>query len=293
MKQLRIWKISCLGLMGVMSATPVLAGKILDEILAKKTIVVGYRENALPYSFLDNEGTGIGYSLDICRKIIEKISKEKKIELKVQYQPVGPQNWIPMIQNGALHMACASTTITPGRSEKASFVTINTDVISPAVLSTNISITKKEDLKGKKVIVTSGSTGEKTLIKLNEEDHYNISIVPVQDIPEAFQLLDQGGGDAVVSDKVVLTGKVALNADSKKYKVLDIPLTPVSPIGVMFIKGDADLEKLIQAKVAAMKQDESLFKLHDQWFNQPMGPKNINLNLALTPEQKKIIMDAK
>lgn len=293
MKRLHIGKGLCLALMGVMATPPVFAGKILDEILAKKSIVIGYREAAIPYSFLDNEGFSIGYSLDICRQIIEKINKDKNVKLAVQYQPVTPQNWIPLIQNGTVHMVCASTTITPERSEKAHFAPINADVIVPAVLSTQTSITKKEDLKDKKIIVVSGTTGEKLIYQLNTVDHYNMSVVSAKDYPEAFLLLEQGRGDAVVTDKVLLAGEMAKTADAKKFKLLNIPLSSFDFIGIMFAKEDADLKMIIQDQVAAMKQDESLFKLYDQWFNQPMGPKKINLNLALTPEQKKKIMDAK
>lgn len=270
-----------------------LAGKTMDNITNKKTIVIGHRESSIPYSFLDDSGEAVGYSLDVCNSLIKKLEADIKVTLKVATQPVTPQNWISLVENGSVDIVCASTTITPERAEKVNFSAMNADTINPAVLADNETIKKKEDLMGKKIIVIAGTTGEKLINKLNNQDKYGMTLVSAKDNPEALLLLEQGRGDAVITDKVLLSGEIAKAKDPEKFKVLEIALNQFDILGIMYSKEDKELDAFIKDKMAEMKKDGTLFKLHDQWFNQPIEPKKLNLNLKITEDQKKAIMDAK
>ncbi|HXF90972.1 MAG TPA: transporter substrate-binding domain-containing protein [Candidatus Nitrosotenuis sp.] len=288
-----IKRILCYGLWGISFSSYAIAGPVLDNIVAKKAIVLGFRESSIPYSFIDNEGKALGYSLDVCHKIIERINKEKNTTLTIQYQAVFPQTWLTLVQNGTVNMVCAGVTITPERLEKIKVTPINADTINPAVLANNTTISKKDDLKGKQVIVVAGTTGEKLIHRLNADEKFGIKIITAKDYPEAFLLLEQGRGDAIVTDKVLLAGEIAKSHNPKAFKLLDVPLNEFDLIGIMYSKDDSELEALIKAQVDEMKKDGSLFKLYDKWFVQPIGPKGINLNLPLSDAQKKTIEAAK
>lgn len=277
----------------ITTGSPALAGKIMDNITSNKTIVIGYRESSIPYSFLDDSGNEAGYSIDVCNNLIKKLEADKKITLKIDKQPVTAQNWITLVENGSVDIVCASTTITPERAEKVNFSAMNADTINPAVLASNDTIKQKLDLMGKKIIVIPGSTGEKLLNKMKNQENYDITLVSAKDNPEALLLLEQGRGDAMITDKVLLSGEIAKAADPKKFKVLDIDLNQLDLLGIMYSKEDEELDVFIKGEMAAMKNDGTLFSLHDQWFNKPIGPKKLNLNLKITEDQKKAIMDAK
>ncbi|MGN6670649.1 MAG: amino acid ABC transporter substrate-binding protein [Candidatus Nucleicultricaceae bacterium] len=289
----KLLTLTSLILFSIISAeSPALAGKTMDNITDKKAIVIGYRESSIPYSFLDDSGKAIGYSIDVCNNLIKKLEADKNISLQVDMQPVTAQNWISLVENGSVDIVCASTTITPERAEKANFSAMNADTINPAVLASNETIKQKEDLMGKKVIVIPGTTGERLVNKINNQEKYNMTLVSAKDNPEALLLLEQGRGDVMITDKVLLAGEIAKAEDPKKFKVLDIPLNPFDLLGVMYSKEDKELDTFIKGAMADMKKDGTLFKLHDQWFNQPVGPKKLNLNLKVTEDQKKAIMDA-
>lgn len=277
----------------ISTGSPALAGKTMDNIINKKTIVIGHRESSIPYSFLDDTGKAVGYSIDVCNILIKKLEADKKVALTVATQPVTPQNWISLVENGSVDLVCASTTITPERAEKVNFSAMNADTINPAVLANNETIKKKEDLRGKKIIVITGTTGEKLINKMNNQEKYGMTLLSAKDNPEALLLLEQGRGDAVITDKVLLAGEIAKVKDPKKFKVLDIALNQFNLLGIMYSKEDKELDAFIKDKMAEMKKDGTLFKLHDQWFNQPIEPKKLNLNLKVTQDQKKAIMDAK
>lgn len=277
----------------VNAGIPALAGKTMDNITNKKEVVIGYRESSIPYSFLDDSGKATGYSLDVCSSLLKKLEADKKVSLNVNMQPVTPQNWTLLVENGSVDIVCASTTITPERAEKVNFSAMNADTINPAVLAGNETIKRKEDLMGKKIIVIPGSTGEKLVNKMNNQEKYNMTLVSAKDNPEALLLLEQGRGDVMITDKVILAGEIAKAEDPKKFKVLDIPLNPFDLLGIMYSKEDKELDAFIKGEMAALKKDGTLFKLHDQWFNQPVGPKKLNLNLKVTEDQKEAIMGAK
>lgn len=281
----------------ITTGSPALAGKTMDKVISDKTIRIGHRESSVPYSFIDDNGKAIGYSLDICNNIIKKLEADKKVTFKIETKVVTPQTWISDLGDknvdAKVDIVCASTTITPERAEKVNFSAMNADTINPAVLASNETIKKKEDLKGKKVIVVPGTTGEKLLNKMNSEEKYDMTLISAKDNPEAILLLGQGRGDAAITDKVLLAGEIAKDKDPKKFKVLDIALNPFDLLGIMYSKDDKELDAFIKDKMAEMKKDGTLLKLHEQWFNQPVGPKKLNLNLKITEDQKKAIMDAK
>ncbi|HXF90971.1 MAG TPA: transporter substrate-binding domain-containing protein [Candidatus Nitrosotenuis sp.] len=293
MKKIHLYRILPYSLLTISCLNNAFAGKVLEDILAKKTIVIGFRESTLPYSFMDNDGKVRGYSIDICHKIIDRINKEKNTTLTIQYQVVFPQTWLTLIQNNKVNMVCAGTTVTPERLAKVKIAPINADSINPVVLATNTTITKKEDLKGKNIILLPETAGERLIHQLNDQEKFGIKTIYAKSYSEALSLLEKGRGEAVVMTKVVLAGEIAKSDNPKAFKILDIHLSEFDVVGIMYTKDDPELETLIKSQMNEMKKDGSLFRIYDQWFNQPIGLKGINLNLPLTDAQKKAIEAAK
>lgn len=133
-------------------------------------IVVGHRESSVPFSYYDNTQKVVGYSQDYSNAIVEAVKKKlNKPDLQVKLIPITSQNRIPLLQNGTFDFECGSTTNNLERQKQAAF----SDTIF--VVGTRL-LTKKggdikdfADLKGKAVVVTSGTTSEVLLHKLNDE----------------------------------------------------------------------------------------------------------------------------
>src|ERR1043165_674456 len=57
----------------------------LSAIKRTHTVRLGYRESSPPFSFLDQSGRPIGYSLELCEAIVEEIGGEvDNPHLKIQ-----------------------------------------------------------------------------------------------------------------------------------------------------------------------------------------------------------------
>jgi ABC-type amino acid transport substrate-binding protein len=65
----------------------------LKKVRDTGAITLGYRESSLPFSYLNRRRQPIGYSLDLCREIVEDVSTELDgMEIKIAFTPVTPAN---------------------------------------------------------------------------------------------------------------------------------------------------------------------------------------------------------
>src|SRR5665647_2862285 len=65
------------------------------KIVASKTFAIAYREESVPFSFIDSSGKPKGYAIDICLKIAEEIKTQFKLDkLDIKYVPITPQTRI-------------------------------------------------------------------------------------------------------------------------------------------------------------------------------------------------------
>src|ERR1700741_2019817 len=87
---------------GVLSGT-------LKKIKDTGTITLGYRENSLPFSYLNKRAQPIGYSLDLCREIVEAASTELDgMDIKIALAPVTSADRLAKVQAGEVDLECGS-----------------------------------------------------------------------------------------------------------------------------------------------------------------------------------------
>ena len=247
----------------------------LDKIAKNGVIVVGHRESVL----------SIGSSYNV---IVEAVKKKlNKPDLAVKLIPVTSQNRIPLLQNGTFDFECGSTTNNVERQKQAAF----SDTIF--VVGTRL-LTKKggpikdfADLKGKAVVVTSGTTSEILLNKLNDEKKMDMRIISAKDHGDSFRTLESGRAVAFMMDDALLAGE---RAKAKKPDNWEIVGTPQSKeaYGCMLRKDDAAFKTLVDDAVAQAQTSGEAAKWFDTWFKNPIPPKNLNLNFELSDDMKAL-----
>lgn len=144
--------------------------RYIEKIKDNGVIVVGHRESSVPFSYYDNSQKVVGYSQDYSDQIVAAVKKKLDMpNLDVKLIPITSQNRIPLLQNGTYDFECGSTTNNAERQKQAAFS--NTIfVVGTRLLTKNSSGVKDfADLAGKNVVVTSGTTSEVMLNKLNDE----------------------------------------------------------------------------------------------------------------------------
>ncbi|EXU73569.1 amino acid ABC transporter substrate-binding protein [Erwinia mallotivora] len=258
----------------------------LDKIAKNGVIVVGHRESSVPFSYYDNQQQVVGYSQDYSSAIVAAIkAKLNKPDLQVKMLPITSQNRIPLLQNGTYDFECGSTTNNVERQKQAAF----SDTIF--VIGTRLLVKKGSpvkdfpDLQGKTVVVTSGTTSEILLNKLNDEKKMGMRIISAKDHGDSFRTLESGRAVAFMMDDALLAGE---RAKAKKPDNWEIVGTPQSKeaYGCMLRKGDDSFKQLMDETIAKAQTSGQAEKWFAKWFSQPIPPKNLNMNFALSDDMK-------
>lgn len=277
---------AALAFASVVAVQPALAQEAgtLKKITETKTLVIGFRESSVPFSYLDNNQKPIGYSMDICMKAVEAIKAKLKMpDLKVELQPVTSANRIPLLQNGTIDMECGSTTNSVKRQEQVSFA--NTTFVTNVKIVTmkNSGIKALADLDGQPIATTSGTTSVQ-LIKQNEKGtNVNFKEVYGKDHAESFLLLSTGRAKAFVMDDILIAGLIANSPNPGDYVFLPEVLR-TEPYGVMLRKDDKAFKAVVDESVNGLIKSGEIRKMYAKWFQSPIPPKNANLNFPISPE---------
>lgn len=257
----------------------------LAKVKASGVITMGVRESSGALSYTLGDGKYVGYHVELCQRIIGDVEKATGKKLEVKYQPVTSQNRIPLVQNGTVDIECGSTTNNATRQKDVSFlVTAYMEQVRIAVKA-NSGITKIEQLAGKNVATTTGTTSVQLLRKHERATGVEFKEIFGKDHADSFLLLDSGRADAFVMDGSILIGNIMNSKNPADFKIVGEVLSN-EPIGIMVRKDDAALKKIGDATIAAMAKSGELSKLYDKWFVQAIPPKNVKLDLPATAETK-------
>lgn len=260
----------------------------LKKINDNDIIIVGHRESSVPFSYYDNQQKVVGYSQDYSNLIVEAV-KEKlgKPNLQVRLIPITSQNRIPLLQNGTFDFECGSTTNNLARQQQADFSNTIFIVGTRLLAKKDSGIKDFADLAGKNVVVTSGTTSEMLLNKLNDEEKMNMRIISAKDHGDSFRTLESGRAVAFMMDDALLAGE---RAKAKKPALWEIVGTPQSEeaYGCMLRKGDTQFKSLIDETIANAQKSGAAEKSFNRWFNAPIPPKNLNLEFTISDEMKAL-----
>lgn len=260
----------------------------LQKIKSSGVIVVGHRESSVPFSYYDNAQKVVGYSQDYSNQIVDAVKKQLNMpNLQVKMLPITSQNRIPLLQNGTFDFECGSTTNNAERQQQAAFSNSIFVVGTRLLVKKGGDIKDFKDLAGKPVVVTSGTTSEILLNKLNEKDNMKMRIISAKDHGDSFRTLESGRAVAFMMDDALLAGE---RAKAKKPDQWEIVGTPQSheAYGCMLRKNDPAFKKLMDETIAKVQTSGEAAKWFERWFNQPIPPKNMNMNFALSDDMKAL-----
>jgi glutamate/aspartate transport system substrate-binding protein len=287
MKQLRV--------MGLALAVVFCAGQANAEELTgtlkniKETgaITIGYRDSSIPFSYLDDNQKPIGFAIDICYRIVDAVKKELKLDkLEVKLNPVTSSTRIPLLANGTIDLECGSTTNNPERLKQVAFTNTHFLTATRFVSKKSSKLNSIDDLKGKSVASSSGTTNIKQLTETNAARNLGINIIPAKEHAESFLMVETDRAVATVLDDILLASFVAGSKDPGAYVISTDAFSKPEPYGIMLRKDDAAFKKVVDGATAALYQSAEGQKLYDKWFMQKIPPKGLNLNAPISAELK-------
>ena len=255
---------------------------VLDQIRQSGTITLGYREGAVPFSFSDAKGQPAGYAVDLCLRAAEAAQRRLNLpELKVRWLPLTAQSRVPAVVNGLVAIDCAPNTITAERKKQMDFRMAYYVSAVRMLVRTDSGIQSFDDMRGKTVVTSAGSTSDRHVRRL--KDQYGYREVYAKDHVESFLMLDTGRAQAFVLDDVVLYGLRANAKTPAQYEVVG-PTLSVERNALMLSKADAQWKALVDQTLAALFASPDVLALQKRWFQQPIGARGIVLGLTPSPE---------
>ena len=268
------------------AGTERLAGT-LKKVADSGTLVLGYRESSIPFSFLNAVQQPVGYSVDLCREIADDVAAELGREsVTISLLPVTAENRIDKVSSGAVDLECGSTTNNTQRQKQVAFSPIifiaGTKLLVPAASA----IRSYRDLSGKTVVVTAGTTNDAAIRKLAEKQRLDIKIVTSPDHAQSMAMVANGKADAFATDDVLLAGFVATARDPGAFKVVG-ELLSFEPYGLMFRRDDPQFAAVVQRSFERMAITGRLAELYTRWFLKRL-PDGDRMNMPMSPQLEAI-----
>lgn len=261
----------------------------LKKIKDTGTITLGVRDSSIPFSYLDDKQSYQGYSIDLCLKAVTAIQKQLGMtSLNVKMNPVTSATRIPLMANGTVDLECGSTTNNLERQKQVAFAP-TTFVTANRILSKKSSnINTLADLKGKSVVSTSGTSNLKQLTMLNGERNLGMNILTAKDHAEGFLMVETGRAAAFVMDDILLASLAASSKSPGDYTISKEALS-VEPYGIMMRREDPAFKKAVDTAVANVLKSGDINRIYYKWFQSPIPPKGINLNIPMSEQFKAVV----
>ncbi|MCA0241498.1 MAG: amino acid ABC transporter substrate-binding protein [Proteobacteria bacterium] len=281
--------LACLAALSAAGPAQAESGDVLKKIKDSGEITLGYREASIPFSYLGGDAQPIGYSIDLCNRVVDAVKKELKLpNLKVNLQAVTSQNRIPLVQNGTVTLECGSTVNNAERQPLVGF-SVTTFVVATRFVGRKAAHQKTvDDLKGRTVAVTTGTNTVKRVRELNEARKLGMTLVNGKDHAESMLLVTSGRADAFFEDDILLTGMAASSQTPGDF-ALSTEGYSVDPYALMFAKGDPEFKRLVDGTLKGLFASGDINRIYDKWFTRPIPPKNIVLNFPMGATLKQVI----
>ncbi|WFQ81452.1 amino acid ABC transporter substrate-binding protein [Xenorhabdus sp. SF857] len=260
----------------------------LKKIKDNGIIVVGHRESSVPFSYYDNQQNVVGYSQDYSNLIVDAVKKKLAMpNLQIKLIPITSQNRIPLLQNGTFDFECGSTTNNFERQKQAAFSNTIFSVGTRLLTKKESGIKGFDDLAGKNVVVTSGTTSEILLNKLNDEKQMKMRIISAKDHGDSFRTLESGRAVAFMMDDALLAGERAKAKKPDQWIIVGKPQSEEA-YGCMLRKDDPQFKKLIDDVIVKTQTSGESEKMFNRWFKEPIPPNNLNLNFSMSDEMRAL-----
>jgi glutamate/aspartate transport system substrate-binding protein len=268
----------------LMTAGPVAHAQTLDKVKASGSIAVAYRESSIPFSYLDDKAQPTGFGWEICSRIVDEVKKATgRADLKITTQAVTSANRIPLLVNGTIDIECGSTTNNSDRAKQVAFATNYFYTGTRLLVKAGSPIMSVADLKGRKVVSTTGTTNFRIMRALNDERKVGFELIGAKDHSESQLVVASGRADAFAMDDILLYGLAASSANPREWTVVGESIQ-VEPYAIMLRKDDPTFKTLVDGVLARLMDSGEFEKMYMRWFQSPIPPKGVNLNAPMPKE---------
>lgn len=275
----------------------VLLDGTLKAIADRGTIRIGYRQGAVPFSFLNKGGQPVGFSMELCRGIAADVARTLNRDLvepdaaawqtgiRMALVPVSADERFPKVVSGEIDLECGSTTANAERRQSVAFSPVfflaGTKLMAP-INASGGTISSYRDLAGRTIVVSAGTTNATAIRRLAGTVSPAITVTEVPSTEAAYDMLATGKADAFASDDILLSGLAATRPDGRKFRIVGDYLS-FEPYAITLRKDDPAFATLVRSSFERMAGEGQLSRAYNRWFTQKL-PTGETLDLPISAQ---------
>lgn len=242
----------------------------LKQIAATKTVTIAHRADAIPFSFMDDKKQVVGFSIDLCKRVVNSIERQLNVQgLQVKWLPVTIQTRFDAVAKGQADMECSSSTVTLSRLKQVDFSSYIFAEATGLLTKAASGLRSLSDMSGKNIAVIAGTTNERAVHAQLKRRQLSATVIPFKTREEAFAALEEGKADAFASDKLLLVGVAGKARDQKSLALLPDDLS-FEPYGIVLPRGDADFRLAVNTGLSQIYGSGEIVEIFGRWF-RPFG----------------------
>jgi glutamate/aspartate transport system substrate-binding protein len=249
-------------------------------------VQVGYRAASFPFSYNAKDGMPIGYSLELCREIVDDMSGAVGKPLGIKYVAVTPETRMQAVASSQIDLECGSTTSNTERRKQVAFSPIMFVSGTKLMVRRDSGIRSVRDLRERPIAVTAGTTNEAELKRLSERLGLGLNLVVAHDHDQSFDLLATRKVDAFATDDILLYGMIARKRVEGSFMVVGDFLS-YDPYAIMYRRDDPQLAQLVDGTFHRLAESRQLADIYVRWFEQRL-PDGERMNVPMSPQLREI-----
>jgi ABC-type amino acid transport substrate-binding protein len=260
----------------------------VERIKKTGSLKLGYRSDAVPFSFKDQSGNPSGYSVQLCQALSDAIKSELALpDLKVEWVPLTVENRIEAVQRHEVDAECGAVTSTLERRKQVSFsspifpggvgVVVRSD--APARLrnilaggAKNYSPTWRAvalNILREQIFATlPATTAEQFLQQRGRELDVEARVTPVSSYEAGLQAVNSRQANAFFAERAILLESVKDNPAYKKLEVIDRQFT-YEPLALILPRDDEDFRLLVDTGLSQIYNSPGFAAMYSKWFGEP------------------------
>ena len=240
----------------------------LKKIRDTKSISLGYRTDSPPFAFTGPDGQGVGYSVELCKRVVASIERTVGTSLAVKWVPLSAADRFDKVANGTVDLECGNTSATLSRMERFDFSNLIFVDGGAVLVLADAKIGRLSDLAGKTVGVVAGTTTEQSLKAALKDKLIDAKIVPVKDENEALTAVQSKTLDGYAADRVKVVALVIRAKTDTKFHLIqeDFAFEPYA----LMMRRDPAFRLAVNRALSQVYRSGAIAEIYDRWLG-PLG----------------------
>jgi ABC-type amino acid transport substrate-binding protein len=252
----------------------------LERIRAEGVVRLGVRDNATPFSYRLPDGRHVGYSVELCGLLAARLRERLKLPaLREERVPIASvAAGIEALRAGRIDLECGVSIDNAERRKQVAFAVPHFFSFVGVLVPARYAGRSLAELEEMTIAVPRGTVAARILQERAGRGLARIRLREVATADEGLALLAGGAVAGYANFEVQLLLWRAAAVQPQGWTVVANRLF-LEPVALMLPPDDPAWQQTIDLLLTPLMQDGAVLTLYRRWFEQPIPPAGVNLNL--------------